>query len=103
VTLGAAESATSATVPTPIPVGSGKQTNALGAMWSGSVVSIPGTSVPRLVVGCSVVDELVVSDVTGSPAPTALPSTRLTHPESRAIAARPVVASQIALDGISIT
>src|ERR1700756_741855 len=99
VILGAAGSATSATVPTPIPVGSGKHTNALGGMWSGSVVSIPGTGVPPLVVGCCVPDALVVVDMTGSPARRALPPVALTHPESTAIATRHAAD----LKGISVT
>jgi hypothetical protein len=48
VILGAAKSDTCATVPMPIPGGPGKQANALGGMWSGSVVSIPGAAVPVL-------------------------------------------------------
>src|ERR1700677_2332319 len=51
VILGAAGSATWATVPMPIPAGPGKQTNALGGMCSGNVVSIPGTGVRLPCVG----------------------------------------------------
>src|SRR6201995_3300354 len=79
--------------------------NALGGMWSGSVSSIPGTGVPRLVVGCSGVAELAVVDAAGAPGRTALPSGALTHPESRATAPRHAApgSGQIGRDGISVT
>jgi hypothetical protein len=88
-----------------MPVGAGKQAKALGGMWSGGVSSIPGTDVPRLVVGCCVAEELAFVEAAGAPARTALPSVALRHPESSVSAtthAAPEI-GQIDLDGISVT
>jgi hypothetical protein len=104
VIRGAAGSEICATVPTPIPLGSGKHSNALGGMWSGSVSSIPGTGTPRLVGGRGVA-ELAVVDAACTPVQAAAPSMVLTHPDSTAITTKPADASaaQKNLDGISVT
>src|SRR6201999_785459 len=85
----------------PIPGGPGKQTNALGGMCSGNVVSIPGTGVPLLLVGrCD-----PVADCAEPPVQAATPAMVRSQPDSTAIVARAAIAGNARrhLDRCSVT